>query len=126
MIRSLHEVERGIAQDPHDDRHKVRKLAKLTALDFFVCAHGVLGQVSARTPLAEALRYAVRLKPALLAYTKGWRLEIDTNLAENALRGAAIGGKNWMFAGADYGGELAAAMYSLLETAKLNGDNPQG
>ena len=121
MIRGLYEVERGIAQDPHDDRRKARKLSKLTALDFFAWADGVLGQVSARTPLAEALRYAVRLKPALLAYTEDGRLEIDNNLAENALRGIAVGRKNWMFAGADCGGERAAAMYSLLETAKLNG-----
>ncbi|MFL0585008.1 transposase [Sphingomonas olei] len=121
MIRSLYEVERGIVQDPHDDRRKGRKQSKLTALDFFAWAGDVLGQVSARTPLAEALRYAVRLKPALLAYTENGRLEIDNNLAENALRGIAVGRKNWMFAGADCGGERAAAMYSLLETAKLNG-----
>ena len=75
--------------------------------------------------MAEAQRYAVRLKPALLAYTGDGRLEIDNNLAENALRGIAVGRKNWMFAGADCGGERAAAMYSLLETAKLNGVNPQ-
>ncbi|MFV0622672.1 IS66 family transposase [Sphingomonas sp. ac-8] len=125
MIRDLYEVERGIVQDPHDDRRKARKLSKLTALDFFAWADNVLGQVSARTPLAEALRYAVRLKPALLAYTGDGRLEIDNNLAENALRGIAVGRKNWMFAGADCGGERAAAMYSLLETAKLNGVNPQ-
>ncbi len=125
MIRDLYEVERGIAQGPHDDRRKARKQSKLTALDFFAWADNVLGQVSARTPLAEALRYAVRLKPALLAYTGDGRLEIDNNLAENALRGIAVGRKNWMFAGADCGGERAAAMYSLLETAKLNGVNPQ-
>lgn len=125
MIRDLYGVERGIVQDPHDDRRKARKLSKLTALDFFAWVDDVLGQVSARTPLAGALRYAVRLKPALLAYTGDGRLEIDNNLAENALRGIAVGRKNWMFAGADCGGERAAAMYSLLETAKLNGVNPQ-
>ena len=90
-IRDLYEVERGIVQDPHDDRRKARKLSKLTALDFFAWADNVLGQVSARTPLAEALRYAVRLKPALLAYTGDGRIEIDNNLAENALRGIAVG-----------------------------------
>jgi transposase len=72
------------------------------------------------------LRYhAVKLKRALLAYTHDARLEIDNNLAENALRGIAVGRKNLLFAGADCGGERAAAMYSLLETAKLNGVNPQ-
>ena len=125
LIRTLYDVERGIACDPADDRRKARKLSKLRALDFFAWADGVLAQVSARSPLAEALRYAVKLKPQLLAYTEDGRLEIDNNLAENALRGIAVGRKNWLFAGADCGGERAAAMYSLLETAKLNGVNPQ-
>nr|WP_317893127.1 transposase domain-containing protein [uncultured Sphingomonas sp.] len=53
------------------------------------------------------------------------RSSVRKNLAENALRGIAVGRKNWMFAGADCGGERAAAMYSLLETAKLNRVNPQ-
>jgi hypothetical protein len=114
----------GQQVEPHD-RRKARKYSKLKALDFFQWADGVLAQVSARAPLAEALRYAVRLKPALLAYTEDGRLEIDNNLAENALRGIAVGRKNWLFAGADCGGERAAAIYSLIETAKLNGINPQ-
>jgi hypothetical protein len=125
LIGDLYEVERRITRDPHDDRRKARKYSRLKALDFFQWADGVLAQVSARSPLAEALRYAVRLKPALLTYTEDGRLEIDNNLAENALRGIAVGRKNWPFAGADCGGERAAAIYSLLETAKLNGINPQ-
>jgi transposase-like protein len=76
-------------------------------------------------PLAEALRYPVRLKPALLAYTEDGSLLIDNNPPENALRGVALGREDWMFAGADCGGERAAAMYSLHRIAKLNGLNPQ-
>lgn len=91
LIRALYDVERGIACDPADDRRKARKLSRLRAMDFFTWAEGVLSQVSARSPLAEALRYAVKLKPQLLAYTEDGRLEIDNNLAENALRGIAIG-----------------------------------
>ena len=125
IIGELYDVERGIMRDPADDRRKARKLSRLRALDFFAWADGVLAQISARSPLAEALRYAVKLKPQLLAYTENGRLEIDNNLAENALRGIAVGRKNWLFAGADCGGERAAAMYSLLETAKLNDVNPQ-
>ena len=125
IIGELYDVERGITCDPPDDRRKVRKLSKLRALDFFAWADGVLGKISARSPLAEALRYGVKLKPQLLTYTEDGRLEIDNNLAENALRGIAVGRKNWLFAGADCGGERAAAMYSLLETAKLNAVNPQ-
>jgi len=118
-------VERQILREPADFRRKARKLSKLKALDFFAWADEVLSRASARSPLAEALRYAVKLKPQLLAYTEDGRLEIDNNPAENALRGIAVGRKNWMFAGADCGGERAAAMYTLLETAKLNSINPQ-
>ena len=53
------------------------------------------------------------------------RLSLDNNPAERALRGVAIGRKNYLFAGSDRGGERAAAMYSLIETAKLNGINPE-
>jgi len=105
LIGDLYEVERRITRDPHDDRRKARKYSKLKALDFFKWADGVLAQVSARSPLAEALRYAVRLKSALLTYTENGRLEIDNNLAENALRGIAVSRKNLLFAGADCGGE---------------------
>ena len=70
-------------------------------------------------------KYAIKLKPQLLTYTEDGRLEIDNNLAENALRGICFGRKNWLFAGAACGGERVAAMYSLIETAKFNGINPQ-
>jgi hypothetical protein len=53
------------------------------------------------------------------------RLEIDNNPAERALRGVAVGRKNYLFAGSDRGGERAAAIYSLIETAKLNDLDPQ-
>ena len=52
------------------------------------------------------------------------RIEIDNNAAEGAMRSIAIGRKNWLFAGSDRGGDTAAAMYSLIETAKLNNINP--
>lgn len=125
MIRDLYDVERRIENEPPEHRCKARAASKLKALDFFAWAEDVLSRASARSPLAEALRYAVKLKPALLAYTDDGRLEIDNNPAENSLRGIAVGRKNWLFAGADCGGSRAAAMYSLLETAKLNGVNPQ-
>ena len=53
-------------------------------------------------------------------------IEIDNNAAERALKGPVLGRKNWLFAGSHDGGERAAAMYSLLETAKLNGIDPEG
>jgi hypothetical protein len=63
--------------------------------------------------------------PALLRCFDDGRLALDNNPAERALRGIAIGRKNYLFAGSDAGGRRAAAMYSLIETAKLNAINPQ-
>ena len=53
------------------------------------------------------------------------RIEIDNNAAERALRAIAIGRKNWLFAGSDNGGEAAANIYTVIETAKMNGLNPE-
>jgi hypothetical protein len=90
MIGELYDVERQIVREPADFRRKARKLSKLKALDFFAWADDVLSKASARSPLAEALRYAVKLKPQLLTYTDG-RLEIDNNPAENAAESASAG-----------------------------------
>jgi hypothetical protein len=64
--------------------------------------------------------YALKLWPALLRYCDDGTIEIDNSAAERASRGVAIGRRNYLFAGADSGGERAAAIYSLIGTAKLN------
>jgi hypothetical protein len=61
----------------------------------------------------------------LLRYCDVGLLEIDNNAAERALRAVAIGRKNYLFAGSDAGGERAAAIYSLIGSAKLNGLDPE-
>jgi transposase len=63
--------------------------------------------------------------PALVRCFDDGRLALDNNPAERALRGVAVGRKNYLFAGSDRGGERAAAMYSLIETATLNGLDPE-
>ena len=62
---------------------------------------------------------------ALVRYCDDGRLEIDNNAAERALRTVALGRKNFLFAGSNAGGERAAAMYSLIGSAKLNGLDPE-
>ncbi len=62
---------------------------------------------------------------ALTRYASDGRIEIDNNAAERALRDVALGRKNYLFAGSDAGGDRAAAIYSLLGTAKLNGLDPE-
>ena len=75
--------------------------------------------------MAEAIRYALKLWPALIRYTGNGLVEIDNNAAERALRTVALGRKNFLFAGSDAGGERAAAIYSLIGSAKLNSLDPE-
>jgi hypothetical protein len=84
-----------------------------------------LSKLSRKSDVAVAIRYALELWSALLRYCDDGNLEIDNNAAERALRAVAIGRKNYLFAGSDNGGEHAAAMYSLIGSAKLNGINPE-
>src|SRR5262249_19397557 len=72
-----------------------------------------------------AVRYALGRWEALLRYCDDGRLEMDNNAAERSLRAVALGRKNYLFAGSDRGGESAAVLYSLIESAKLNGIDPE-
>jgi len=83
-------------------------------------------KLSKKSELALAIRYALSRWSALTRYRDDGRLEIDNNAAERALRAVALGRKNWLFAGSDDGGERAAAIYSLIGTAKLNDLDPEG
>ena len=84
-----------------------------------------LRSLSRKSALADAIRYALKLWPALIRYTSNGLVEMDNNTAERALRTVAIGRKNFLFAGSDAGGERAAAIYSLIGSAKLNGLDPE-
>jgi hypothetical protein len=81
--------------------------------------------VSRKSALPGAIGYALKLWPALTRYRDDGRIEIDNNVAERALRSVALGRKNYLFAGSNEGGERAAAIYSLIGTAKLNGLDPE-
>ena len=84
-----------------------------------------LATVSAKSELAAAFNYSLKRWVALTRYSQDGSIEIDNNVAERAMKGPVLGRKNWLFAGSHDGGERAAAMYSLLETAKLNGIDPE-
>ena len=81
-------------------------------------------RLSAKTILAKAIHYALIRWEALTRYAADGRLGIDNNPAERALRGIAVTRKNFLFLGSDAGGERAAVLYTVLETAKLNGLDP--
>lgn len=74
---------------------------------------------------ASAIGYALGRWPALMRYCGDGEIEIDNNPAERALRAVALGRKNYLFASSNTGGERAAAMYTLIGTAKLNGLDPE-
>jgi transposase len=102
------------------------RAATVPLLDaFFTWAQAAERKLSARSELAEALRYIIKRRTALTRFATDPRLEADNNIAENAIRCIALGRRNWLFAGSHSGGERAAAMYSILQTAKLNGVNPE-
>ena len=84
-----------------------------------------LGKLSRKSDTALAVRYARGRWQALLRYVDDGGIEIDNNAAERALRVVALGRKNYLFAGSDRGGERAAAIHSLIGTAKLNGIDPE-
>jgi transposase len=75
--------------------------------------------------MAGAIRYAISRWIALTRYLEDGAVEIDNNAAERPLRVVALGRKNYLFAGSNRVGERAAAFYSLIGTAKLNGLNPE-
>jgi transposase len=90
--------------------------------------HAWLIETRARTAngggSAKALDYTIKRWPALIRYADSGHLPIDNNPVENTIRPIAIGKKNWLFAGSERGGQRAAAIQTLLGTAKLNGLNP--
>ncbi len=78
-----------------------------------------------QSTLADAFRYAINRREALSRFIADGRLEMDNNIAENAMRCIAVGRKNYLFAGSDAGGDRAASVYTLVQTAKLNSVNPE-
>jgi len=84
-----------------------------------------LPKISGKTPLAGAIRYALNRLPKARPYLDDGRLEIDNNAVERAMRPVALGRKNWLFAGSISGGRAMAIAFTLIETAKLNGVDPQ-
>jgi transposase len=125
-IAALYAIEKEIRGRPPDERQQVRTTRARPLLqslqEWFEVS---LNKLSRKSDTTAAIRYALGLWPALTRYCDDGRLEIDNNAAERALRAVALGRKNYLFAGSDTGGERAAAIYSLIGSAKLNGIDPE-
>ena len=125
-IGHLYKIDKTIAGLPPDVRRGERQQrSKPIAEALAAWAETTLRRLSLKSELAKAFRYMRSRWKALLRCFDDGRLALDNNPAERALRCVAIGRKNYLFAGSDAGGHRAAAIYSLIETAKLNRRNPQ-
>lgn len=125
-IAALYAIEAEIRGQVPEKRRGVREERAGPLLDDFKSwLAATLVKLSQKSALAEAIGYALKRWPALTRYVGDGRIEIDNNAAERALRTVAIGRKNYLFAGSDAGGEHAAAIYSLIGSAKLNGLDPE-
>ena len=125
-IGQLYGVEETIKGFSPDHRRRQRQQrSKPIAAALADWADETARKLSRKSELAAAFRYMRARRPALGRCFDDGRLALDNNPAERALRCVAIGRKNYLFAGSDAGGRRAAAMYSLIETAKLSGLDPQ-
>lgn len=125
-IAALYGIEQEIRGKPPAERREVRRArARPLIDDLHRWLEKKLGGLSRKSEVAAAIRYALSRWRALLRYIDDGRIEIDNNGAERALRAVVLGRNNYLFAGSDSCGERAAAIYTLIGTAKLNGVDPE-
>lgn len=125
-IDALFEIERGITGKSADERRTVRQdLSRPLIADLEAWMHAERPKLSRGNDLAKAMDYMLKRWPAFTRFLDDGRICLSNNAAERGLRGIALGRKSWLFAGSDRGGMRAAAMYSLIVTAKMNDVDPQ-
>jgi transposase len=125
-IGALYDIERDIVGKPAEIRQAARqKHAKPKVEAFRAWAEQQLTRIPGKGDLAKAFRYGLSRWSSFCLFLEDGRVGIDNNPAERALRPIGIGRKNWLFAGADTGAETLARAMTIIETAKMNGLNPQ-
>jgi transposase len=125
-IAKIYDVESDIRGQSAELRRSQRQLRTRPVLqEMHEWLQAVLSQISAKSPMAQAIGYSLSNWRALMRFLDDGRIEADNNIAERSLRGCALGRKNYLHFGSDGGGHTAAVIYSLIGTAKLNGINPQ-
>ena len=125
-IDALFEIERSINGKSAEERLAVRqKLSRPLVDDLQVYMRAQLARLARGHDLAKAINYMLKRWAAFTLFLEDGRVCLSNNAAERGLRGIALGRKSWLFCGSDRGGQRAAAMYSLIVTAKMNGVDPQ-
>lgn len=125
QIGEIYKIEETIRGTAPDIRYQVRqKESKPLVEKLFSYLNKYYKQLPKKSSTAKAIAYALNQENALKNFLADGRIEVDNNAAERSLRSVAISRKNWLFAGSNAGGETAANIFSLIETAKLNDVNP--
>jgi transposase len=125
-IGALYRIEEEVRGKPAELRREIRQTRAEPLLEELrIWMEKSLRSLSTKSETAGAIRYALARWRALTRYIEDGLLEIDNSTAERALRAVALGRKNYLFAGSDAGGDRAAAFYSLIGSAKLNGLDPE-
>jgi transposase len=125
-IGQLYAIEEQIRGQSPEERQRVRSERAQPLLNsLHDWLKQCLGKLFQKSDIARAIHYALDRWTSLLRYVHDGRLEVDNNAAERSLRAIALGRKNYLFQGSDAGGEYAAAMYTLIGTAKLNDLDPE-
>ena len=125
-IAKLYEIETGIRGKSADERIAVREHLSAPLVDALkTWLEQQLTRVSGKSNTAKAIRYGLRHWEGLVRFLDDGRIELDTNIVERSMRPQALTRKNALFAGHDEGADNWAILASLIETAKLNGVDPQ-
>jgi transposase len=125
-IGALYDIERDITGQPAESAApRARKAQQAKVEAFRAWAEQQLTRIPGKGDLAKAFRYGLSRWPSFCLFLEDGRVAIDNNPAERALRPIGIGRKNWLFAGADTGAETLARAMTIIETAKMNGLDPQ-
>jgi transposase len=125
-IDALFEIERSINGKSAEERLAARQISSRPLVgDLHAYMRAQLARLARGHDLAKAINYILKRWTSFTLFLQDGRVCLSNNAAERGLRGIALGRKSWLFCGSDRGGQRAAAMYSLIVTAKMNGVDPQ-
>ncbi|VXD04538.1 conserved hypothetical protein [Pseudomonas sp. 8Z] len=125
LINKLYGIERDLKDAPDSERLAARQQRSQPLLDQLKAwLDKTQPRVAGQTALGKAVNYLTSNWSRLVRYVEGGNLPIDNNRAENAIRPFVIGRKNWLFSDTPKGATASAQIYSLIETAKANGQEP--
>lgn len=125
-IGELYDIEREISGQSAEVRLSIRqKKSKPLVKAFKEWTERQLPSIPGKSDLAKAIRYGLSRWQSFCLFLSDGRVAIDNNAAERGMRPIGVGRRNWLFAGADAGAETLARALTIIETAKLNGVDPQ-